>query len=793
MSRWIAAAGLGELIRSADDVRRLIVLVLTCLFAALVVVDVDRLPGTALEAGDVAPRTVRAPFAFQVADHEGAAREAARVAAAVPPVFTHDPGAARAALARVAAGFSAARHAAATGAEQPAVGAAFRGALGADLAAPALATLHEHAFPPEVEDLASRLVSDAMADLIVADRGVLPTDGRAVRIVSVDGTARHEWAERAPDTLLVPSDSRQRISLTLLESGSALPPGAAEAAAAVARSLVGPNLVLDRVATQDAVRTASLSVTVPLETVKKGAIVFRAGDTLTPLQVATYRELQAHQGADTVVVSVVVAAVFLLVLVLAVTQFAAAFLPAFALGLREVTTAGALLVAVAWMGRAVVAASDGVSNWVGFDAQPQSVWYVAPIPAATLLVRLLLGVSWSLSFAVVAAVAAGLAMQLAPAPTVYFLVTGVAAAGAVDHTQERLSVLRAGVFVAGFGAVFVLVLHFLQLFVLEGELSLGTTLRPLWSMSFAAVGGLLSASIVLGSLPVFEVLGFVTDYRLMELANINHPLLRHLLQRAPGSYHHSVNVGTLAEAGCEQIGANGLRARVAAYFHDIGKAVEPQFFAENQMDRLNRHDGLDPLTSARVIIRHVVDGARMAREHRLPDVIVDNIFMHHGTGLLTMFYERARASAEDPALVKEADFRYPGPKPSTREAGVIMLADKVEAATRTLAVPDERNLRLMITRVINSSMADGQLSECPLTVREIHVVHEVFVRVLLGFYHQRVEYPATADLSRAGPSALPPPSATITLELPAPTPPPLLREPDGEDYESVQHLPRGDS
>jgi putative nucleotidyltransferase with HDIG domain len=708
-------------------------------------------------------------------------------------VFTHDPGVVRAAVARVSAGFSAARHAAATGAERPAVDAAFRGALGSELPAAMLGVLHEAAFPLEAEDLSARLVSDALADLVVADRTGLPDDGRGVRIISVDGASRHEWAERSADTLLGPAEARERVASRLETAGAGVAPELAEASAAVARALVVPNLVADRASTEEAALRASMAVSVPLETVKRGAIVFRTGDTLTPRQVAMYRELQAHQGAESVVVAVVVTAVFLLVLILAVTQFAAAFLPAFTMGVREVTTAGALLVAVSWAGRAVVAASDGVAGWVGFDAQPQSVWYVAPIPAATLLVRLLLGVSWSLSFAVVAAVATGLAMQLAPAPTVYFLVTGVAAAGAVHHTQERLSVLRAGVFVAGFGAVFVLVLHFLQLFVLEGEVSLAATLRPVWSMAFAATGGVLSASLVLAALPAFEMLGFVTDYRLMELANINHPLLRHLLQRAPGSYHHSVNVGTLAEAGCEAIGANGLRARVAAYFHDIGKAVEPQFFAENQLDRVNRHDGLDPLTSARVIIRHVVDGARMAREHRLPEVIVDNIFMHHGTGLLTMFYERARAAADAPERVKEADFRYPGPRPSTREAGVIMLADKVEAATRTLAVPDERNLRLMITRVINSSMADGQLSECPLTVREIHNVHEVFVRVLLGFYHQRVEYPATADLSRAGGSSQPAPSATITLELPAPTPPPTLREPDGEDYESVQHLPRGDA
>ncbi len=784
--------GLSDAVYTTDDLRRALVLLVTAALVALVVVDVNRLPGAALQAGDVAPRTVRAPFAFRVADYDGQAREVARVAAAVPAVYVHDPGVVRAGLARIEASFAAARLAGATlEAERPAVVAAFQGALGTDVPAGAVAVLLDAGLPVTAERLASQLFSDAMADLLVADRNVLPPEGHSIRVVSVEGTARREWAERDVDSVLVISDARQRISVRLIESAPDLPPAVGDAGATVALSIVVPNLTLDAVATDDARAAAVTAVGLPLETVKKGAILFRAGDTLTPHQVGWYRELQSHQGAETVLISVVVAALFMIVFMMSIYQFTSVLLPSFGVSLREVSTAGGLLVAVAWSSRAVVAASDGVSGWVGFDAQPESVWYLVPLPAACMLVRLLLGVSWSFGFALVGAVACGLGAHLAPAPTLFFLATGLAASASVDHTQERLSVLRAGVFVAGFGCVMVLVLHFVQLFVLEGELSLATTMRPVWSMAFAGVGGLLSASLVLGALPVFELLGFVTDYRLMELANINHPLLRQLLQRAPGSYHHSVNVGTLSEAACESIGANGLRARVAAYFHDIGKVVEPHFFAENQLDRVNRHDGLDPLTSARVIIRHVVDGARMAGEHRLPAVIIDNIHMHHGTGLLTMFFERARNNAVDPAMVLESDFRYPGPKPNTREAGVILLADKVEAATRTLAVPDERNLRLMITRIVNSVMADGQLSECPLTVRELHAVHEVFVGVLLGFYHQRVEYPATADLSRAGAAVVPLPSATITLELPAVTPAPVLREPVAEDYESVEFLPRG--
>jgi putative nucleotidyltransferase with HDIG domain len=302
-------------------------------------------------------------------------------------------------------------------------------------------------------------------------------------------------------------------------------------------------------------------------------------------------------------------------------------------------------------------------------------------------------------------------------------------------------------------------------------------------------GGLLSAFLVLALMPLFEAFGFVTDYRLMELASLNHPLLRQLMLRAPGSYHHSVVVGSLAEAACEAIGANALLARVASYFHDIGKSLQPQFFVENQGSGGNRHDRLDPYTSAEVIVAHVVEGGRLAREHGLPKPIVDNIYMHHGTGLLPYFYRKAVDEAGDAAKVDTARFRYPGPMPSTREAGVIMLADKVEAATRTIRQPTEEAFRAMIGRIVDSVMADGQFEACPLTFAEIRQVTDSFVKTLMGIYHHRIEYPDTASISQQG-ASLP---AVIPLDRARRAVAAAADEDETDpntDYESVEHLPR---
>ena len=207
---------------------------------------------------------------------------------------------------------------------------------------------------------------------------------------------------------------------------------------------------------------------------------------------------------------------------------------------------------------------------------------------------------------------------------------------------------------------------------------------------------------------------------------------------------------------------------MACYFHDIGKGVKPQFFVENQRDGQNRHDRLSPEDSAQIVINHVRDGGVLARQHNLPRPIYDNIFMHHGTGLIPYFYNRAKEQAAG-AAVDDSRFRYPGPKPNTREAGIIMLADKVEAACRTIREPSEERFRAMIQSIINNVMSDGQLEECPITLKELYRIADSFVAVLLGIYHHRVEYPTTAAISSGGGRFVPvPKQGSITLEIVSP-------------------------
>jgi putative nucleotidyltransferase with HDIG domain len=273
-----------------------------------------------------------------------------------------------------------------------------------------------------------------------------------------------------------------------------------------------------------------------------------------------------------------------------------------------------------------------------------------------------------------------------------------------------------------------------------GDLFTSNTTSQLLS---AAGSGILVALIASVAIPAIEsTFNVASDMKLMELANLNQPALKDMILKAPGSYHHSVLVGSLAEAAAEDIGANPLLARVAATYHDIGKMTKPEYFVENQESRDNRHERLSPSMSALILAAHVKDGAEVAKEHRLPRRVVDIIRQHHGTRLITFFFNKAK-EMEDPAVqtVDERDFRYPGPKPQSREAALIMLADAVEAASKVLADPTPARIRGLIQKIINDIFIDGQLDDSNLTLRDLHQIARSFTRTVTGILHHRIDYP----------------------------------------------------
>jgi len=304
---------------------------------------------------------------------------------------------------------------------------------------------------------------------------------------------------------------------------------------------------------------------------------------------------------------------------------------------------------------------------------------------------------------------------------------------AIRDCRRRSDILKAGLYVGL--AKFVAIVCVGLINNLDSEFFIKD---GFWGMG----SGFFSAFLVMGFLPVFEYFFKVpTNITLLELSDLNHPLLKELSIEAPGTYHHSILVGNLAEAACDDVGANSLLARVGSYYHDIGKIPKAEYFSENEMGAPSRHNNLSPSMSALIISKHVKDGVEMAKKHKLNVKIIDLIAQHHGNSLIAYFYQKAMEKSKDKDLLKEENFRYPGPRPQTRESAIILLADSVEASCRALEMPTPAGIRNLVKKIINNKFIDGQLDECDLTLKDIDKIATSFVRVLLGVYHTRLTYP----------------------------------------------------
>lgn len=277
-------------------------------------------------------------------------------------------------------------------------------------------------------------------------------------------------------------------------------------------------------------------------------------------------------------------------------------------------------------------------------------------------------------------------------------------------------------------------------------LALGLLRQHAWSeiltsTLWGAASAIVSALVAMGSLPLFEAFTRITTPQtLLELADLNRPLLQRLRKEAPGTFAHSISVAGMAESAARAIGADALLTRVGLYYHDIGKVIKPQYFIENQHAPRNPHDKLKPATSASIVRNHIIEGMRLAEEHHLPDDVAAFIAEHHGTQAISFFYEQAKKQNPDTEL-DLANFSYPGPRPRSRETAIAMLADSVESATRVLQDPTPERIRDLVDRIVDGKIQDGQLQETPLTFNDIRLIKEEFVNVLSGMHHQRIDYP----------------------------------------------------
>ncbi|MEA4883481.1 MAG: HDIG domain-containing protein [Clostridia bacterium] len=371
-----------------------------------------------------------------------------------------------------------------------------------------------------------------------------------------------------------------------------------------------------------------------------------------------------------------------------------------------------------------------LSSAVLVSVVPDLAPYLAPAAFAAMVISSLVSLEMALVVNLSVAVLVGALMRGDMFAVLVAAAAGACGAYAIPRLRDRTSMTGAALYVGG--AIAAVSFIYGSAF---GEPAISSR----WYLGF--VNGIISTVMTLGFLPFFEaIFGAVSPLRLLELSNPGHPLLRRLLLEAPGTYHHSILVGNLAEAAAQAIGADALLVRVGALYHDCGKLKRPYFFAENQLAQANPHDKISPSLSTLIITSHAKDGADLAREFRLPEAVVDIAQQHHGTGLVSFFYYRATESDRD-LCVDEKDFRYPGPKPQSREAAIVMLADSTEAAVRALPNPSQWRINNTVKKIVKDKLNDGQLDECELTLKDLNAMETAFMGVLSGVYHERVEYP----------------------------------------------------
>lgn len=492
-----------------------------------------------------------------------------------------------------------------------------------------------------------------------------------------------------------------------------LKPDLTQGATIIGRQLIQSNLVLDTEKVNLAREQAVESVE-PVY-IMQGEVIVRKGDVVKREHISLLRDVGLIKtGRD---YGAIVGMAFLVITLVALTgTFLYQTRPDVLRNETSLALTGSVLLTMLLLGKLF-----SLSNWMGAA-------YLNPSALAGLLLTLLIDSRVATMVTVVLAVFLSVIYEFSWIIGTLSLVGGLTAIFSVSKVSQRGDLMRAGLIVGGANFFLMITL---------GLVGKDTSL--IINSYLGLLNGFLVSIVAIGVLPYLESLFKITSpIRLLELSNPNHPLLRRLMLEAPGTYHHSILVGNLAEAAAEAIGADGLLARVGSHYHDIGKLKRPYFFVENQVGMDNPHDKMAPSLSTLIIISHVKDGLELANEFKLPPVVTKFIAQHHGTDLVRYFYHRA---SEEGNSVEERDFRYPGPKPQGKEVAIVSLADATEAAVRSLSKPNPGKIEALVRKIIKDRLNSGELDESDLTFQDLDKIANAFVKVIMGMFHSRVEYP----------------------------------------------------
>ncbi|BBO87833.1 HD family phosphohydrolase [Desulfosarcina ovata] len=608
----------------------------------------------------------------------------------------------------------------------------FENILGVDIGTEAFSILTQHGFTEEIPRLLTTITTQVLSNGVVAnkeillketDKGIILRNVETMMETPVLNLKQFYGPDQAKTMVRVFADPLLKgMNYALLNL-----------IVDISQRLIQPNITLNSLETEARKESAANQIKPVLYMIKKGEMLLREGDRVTPLHL---RKLNAMKGRDnTHQVPLAGSGAVLLLAAILIIQYHVRLknrMEQANYGNKDLLFLACVMVVFI----VVVKIADTLPDtwFLGLPlARPESpVGYGIPLAAGAMIVCLFMGRETALIFALALALCAAMLLQGGMGALIYYILSCTMAAWWLQDCRERRIIIKAGAKLGMLNAGLAV--------ITDAYLGSASLTNLPFDVTVAFLGGIGAGIITTGVAPVVEmVFGYTTDITLLELANLDRPILRRLMLEAPGTYHHSVVVGSLVEAAATEIGANPILAKVCGYYHDIGKLKKPLYFIENQSDGKNKHDKLAPSMSALILIAHVKNGVEIAREHKLGQVIIDTIQQHHGTSLISYFFEKAKSvKGEDGVNID--DFRYPGPRPQTREAGLVMLADVVEAASRTLDNPTPSRIQGLVQNLINKIFSDGQLDHCELTLKDLHLIARSFNKILNGIHHHRIEY-----------------------------------------------------
>lgn len=500
----------------------------------------------------------------------------------------------------------------------------------------------------------------------------------------------------------------------------------------VVQKLIQPNITLNRSETEERKKEAYAAIKPIFHKIKAGEMLLREGERVTRVQLLKLNAYEEGMKNEQILGIYVGTSLIILTILMTIYMLCIDNKPRLNTT-KNLFFLASILVTFFFIAKISASLAESVAQSAPFSISVASMLYGIPLAAGASTTCLFLGVEVAIPIAILIATGTTVILQNRFDMFIFFLINGLMAVYWMQNCRERKVFIKAGLKLG--------LLNVLLASIINSYMGGSSIFTLLWDWGFAFSGGIAAGIVTAGIAPLVEIaFDYTTDIKLLELANFDQPILRKLMIQAPGTYHHSVVVGTMVEAAASEIGANPLLAKVCGYYHDIGKIKKPLYFIENQIDGVNKHDKLAPSMSSLILIAHIKDGVEIARKNKLGQVIIDTIRQSHGTSLISFFYEKAK-QLKGGNSVNIDNYRYPGPKPQTREAGLVMLADSVEAASRTLDNPTPSRIKGLVQNLINKIFSDGQLDNCELTLKDLHNIAKSFNKILNGIHHHRIEYP----------------------------------------------------